>query len=70
MLEIYTVSPDFLRPMSDQLEAGQYVLYSEYLRLQEKMAQLEAALTGYSDLILANEKLKEECARVKMDMYF
>lgn len=31
---VYTVCPDFLRPMSDQLEAGQYVLYSEYLKLR------------------------------------
>src|SRR5208337_4215084 len=30
MVKRYTVCPDFLRPLSDQLDAGQYVLASDY----------------------------------------
>lgn len=41
----YTVCPDFLRPMSDQLEAGQYVLASDY-------AALEARLERANELLL------------------
>jgi hypothetical protein len=40
-MRIFTVCPDFLRPMSDQLEAGQYVLLSD---AQEEIKDLRAVL--------------------------
>ena len=36
---VYTVCPDFLRPNSDQLDAGQYVLYSEWLKLRDLISK-------------------------------
>ncbi len=38
-MKIFTVCPDFLRPLSDQLESGQYVLRSEVIALESALRE-------------------------------